>query len=130
LAASGQAQRRSCEKASKVVEYQVRTFRIQAGKLDDFVAAWRTGVYPLRQAFGFAVVGAWVLPDTQEFLWVLGYDGPEGFAAADAAYYASAERAALNPDPARYIVHAEERFMTSVLPASPAHEPASGQRPS
>jgi hypothetical protein len=49
----------------------------------------------------------------------LGYDGPEGFVAADTAYYASAERAALDPDPAPYIEHAEERFMTSVLASPP-----------
>ena len=46
------------------MEYQLRIYRIQAGKLDAFLAAWRTGVYPLRLAYGFAVVGAWVLADT------------------------------------------------------------------
>jgi hypothetical protein len=102
------------------VEYQLRIYRIQAGKLDAFLAAWRTGVYPLRLAYGFAVVGAWVLVDSREFVWVLGYDGLEGFGAADAAYYASAERAALDPDPAQYIEHAEERFMTAVLANSPS----------
>jgi hypothetical protein len=97
------------------VEYQLRTYQIQSGKLDAFVSAWRTGVYPLRQAYGFALIGAWVLADRDEFVWVLGYDGPEGFAAADVAYYASADRAALDPDPAQYIAHAEHRFMTSIL---------------
>jgi hypothetical protein len=109
------------------VEYQLRTYRIQAGKLEPFLAAWRTGVYPLRQAFGFTVVGAWVLADTHEFVWILAYRGPEGFVAADAAYYASAERAALDPDPAPYIEHAEERFMTSVLASPPPTLPSVGQ---
>jgi hypothetical protein len=97
----------------------LRTYRIQAGKRDAFVSAWRTGVYPLRQAYGFTIAGAWLLADSDVFVWVLGYDGPEGFAAADAAYYASADRAALDPDPAQYIEHTEQSSMASVLVIAP-----------
>ncbi len=90
------------------MEYQIRRYRIAAGKLDEFVAAWRTRVVPLRRQFGFTLVGAWALPDTHEFVWILGYEGGEGFAAADSAYYSSAERRRLDPDPARHILGGSE----------------------
>jgi hypothetical protein len=47
-------------------------------------------------------------------VWILAYGGPEGFAAADRAYYDSPQRAALNPSPARLIVRAETRLMRAV----------------
>ena len=45
------------------MEFQRRRCQIQAGTLDTFLAAWTTGFYPLREAFGFTVVGAWAHPD-------------------------------------------------------------------
>jgi hypothetical protein len=97
------------------METQLRRYRVQSGQLDACIAAWRAGVYPLRRRYGFEILGAWVIPERDEFVWILGYDGPEGFAAADAAYYASVERAALDPDPARYFVRTEQWFMRSIL---------------
>jgi hypothetical protein len=97
------------------MEYQLRRYRIQPGKLRECIAAWRAGVYPLRVKHGFRILGAWTIEESNEFVWILGYEGPDGFAAADAAYYASAERAALEPDPARYFERTEQWFMASVL---------------
>jgi hypothetical protein len=42
------------------------------------------------------------------FVWILGFDGPEGWEAADAAYYASEERLAIAPEPTRHFVAADE----------------------
>ena len=61
-------------------------------------------------------VGAWVVEASDEFVWILGYEGPEGFAAADARYYASAERAAVRPDPAQLIAASDHRMIRTVLP--------------
>ncbi len=97
------------------MEYQLRRYRIQPGKLQECVAAWRASVYPLRLQHGFEVVGAWTIEERNEFVWILGYDGPEGFAAADAAYYASAARATLSPDPRPFFAQTEQWFMDSVL---------------
>ena len=82
------------------MEYQIRRYRIAAGKLDEFVAAWTSGVVPLRERFGFHFHGAWAIPETSEFIWVISYDGADGFAAADVRYYESYERQSLSPDPA------------------------------
>ena len=84
--------------------------------MDEFLDAWLGGVYPLRKKFGFTFVGAWRVDDADEFVWILGYDGPEGFAAADRRYYDSEERKRLDPDPAAFIEGPAQAMMRSVLP--------------
>ena len=75
--------------------------RISEGKLDQFVEEWRSGVVPLREAFGFTFLGAWSLPQTHEFVWVVSHEGD--FDEANRSYYESAERKSLTPDPAIHI---------------------------
>jgi hypothetical protein len=90
--------------------YQLRIYDIKEGALEEFVALW-TEVAPLRQRFGFEIAGAWVVEDTNQFVWIIGHND---FSTADKAYYDSPERAALNPDPRDLIVKANTRFMRSV----------------
>jgi len=47
------------------------------------------------------------------FVWILGYEGEQGWAAADAAYYESEERKSLRPDPARLLARVETSMMRS-----------------
>jgi len=102
------------------VEYQLRHYRIREGAMDAFLDAWLRGVYPLRRKFGFTFAGAWRVVDADEFIWIIGYDGPKGFAAADRDYYASEERKSMSPDPALFIETPINRMMRSVLPPRPA----------
>ena len=75
---------------------QLRRYEINAGEMEQFLAAWR-GIVPIRESFGFRVEFAFVDPEQNQFVWAITHDGD--FAAAEAAYYASPERAnvALNP---------------------------------
>jgi NIPSNAP len=98
------------------MEYQLRHYRIRDGQMDEFVDAWLRGVYPLRRKFGFRFVGAWRVDGADEFVWILGYDGPDGFAAADRRYYASTERKTMSPDPAALIEQPMQSMLRSVLP--------------
>jgi len=98
------------------MEWQLRHYRIQPGRMDAFVDAWLRGVYPLRRRFGFTFAGAWRVEGADEFVWVIGYDGPQGFAEADRRYYASNERKQMDPDPAQFIEAPTSRNMRSVLP--------------
>jgi hypothetical protein len=81
-----------------------------AGWLDE----WSRYVVPLRRRHGFEIVGAWQVEGADMFVWILGHDGD--YAAADAAYYASPERAALDPDPARFLESTETRMLRAVAP--------------
>ena len=94
---------------------QLRIYQIKAGKMEEWLEGWTRGVLPLREKLGFRIDGAWVVREENTFVWILTYDGPEGFEARDAAYYASQERKALRPDPAPLIEKSETYLMASVL---------------
>jgi hypothetical protein len=83
---------------------QLRDYRIRSGELDRFVEEWRAHLVPLRRASGFEIRGAWTVSEESRFIWLMRHpNGWEAFAEADAAYFASPGRAALDPDPARLI---------------------------
>ncbi|TLZ66153.1 MAG: NIPSNAP family containing protein [Methanobacteriota archaeon] len=94
---------------------QLRIYRIKEGRMEEWLAGWKRGVLPLRRKLGFRIEGAWEVRAEDTFVWILTYDGPEGFEARDAAYYASPERKALKPDPAELIEGADTYTMASVL---------------
>jgi hypothetical protein len=83
------------------MQFQLRMYRIEEGRLDDFVREWRELVLPLRTRLGFSVVGPWVQREESRFVWLVGYDGDLG--EANRRYYDSAERSAMDPDPARLV---------------------------
>jgi hypothetical protein len=94
------------------VATQLRDYLIAPGHLDDFVDAWTRGVRPLRERFGFTIGGAWVAVGEERFVWLLSFRGTrEEFEERDAAYYASAGRAAVDPDPAQWIVESGTVFV-------------------
>jgi hypothetical protein len=97
------------------VEIQLREYRIQDGQMDAWIAGWTTGVVPLRQEFGFQVIGAWVDRQNDRFVWLVGYTGADGFDAANERYYASPKRAALRPEPSELIEEARKVMVDAVL---------------
>jgi hypothetical protein len=81
--------------------------------MEAWLEEWHEHVRRLRLAAGFSVLGPWVGDDGETFAWILGHDGD--FEAADEAYYASDERRALDPDPARHLADIKTWFMRSPL---------------
>jgi hypothetical protein len=102
------------------MRFQLRLYTVAAGAMEAFVDEWHEHVRPLRLAQGFSIAGPWVGDDGVTFAWVLGHDGD--FEAADEAYYASEERRALDPDPARHLAETQTWFMRS-----PSRAPARGR---
>ena len=88
------------------MEYVLRIYTIKPGEMDEWIGEWRAHVVPLRRKHGFDVCGAWVSEEDDTFTWLLGHDGP--IDAANAAYYESPDRAAVDPDPARHIAEARQ----------------------
>jgi hypothetical protein len=81
--------------------------------METFVAVFTEQLVPLRKRFGFEVVGAWVLRDSNEFVWIVRH--PEDFAAAETAYYAAPERAAVQPPPRTLLEHSASWMMTNCM---------------
>jgi hypothetical protein len=95
--------------------YQLRIYRIRPGQMAQWVSEWRRDVYQPREKFGFKIIGPWVIEPSNQFIWILGYEGPEGFKARDAAYYTSLRGSpATVPNPARLIAQRDIWYMTSV----------------
>jgi hypothetical protein len=94
---------------------QLRDYRIRSGALDQWVDEWRAHIAPLRRANGFAIPAAWTVRGEDRFVWLLEHrDGWDAFTEADAAYYGSPERAAIDPDPARLIEEQRSVRLTEV----------------
>ncbi len=94
---------------------QLRLYTINSGRLRQFAEEWKANVLPLRLEHGFRVHGAWIIEETNQFAWLIGYDGPESWEAKESAYYASRKRKAMAPDPARLIARPEQYFVESIL---------------
>lgn len=83
------------------MKWQLRRYVVD--DIAAFAHEWREHVLPLRRSRGFEVLGPWRDEDGR-FVWIVGHRDLER---ADEEYYASAERAAVDPDPARHVVAAE-----------------------
>ncbi len=94
---------------------QLRLYTINRGCLRQFAEEWKASVLPLRLEHGFRVHDAWIIEETNQFAWLIGYDGPESWAAKERAYYDSEERKAMAPNPARLIARPEQYFVESIL---------------
>ena len=96
------------------VKFQLREYAVKPGEMDEWIAEWREKIVPLRQRHGFKVLGAWIVDGTDQFVWIISHDGMKSWEEADAEYYGSPERKAMDPDPARHLAHTRARFMTGV----------------
>jgi hypothetical protein len=93
---------------------QLRIYTVKPGAMEAWVDEWRQHVAPLRRRFGFTILGPWIIEAEDKFVWILSFDGPEGWEAADAAYYASEERRAITPEPTRHLAAAEDWPLTPI----------------
>jgi hypothetical protein len=87
--------------------WQLRVYGVRDGEWDAWVREWREHILPLRRAKGFEVLGPWQTEDGR-FAWLIGHDD---FQAADASYYESPERAAMEPDPARHLTEIDTTLL-------------------
>ncbi|HKW69938.1 MAG TPA: NIPSNAP family protein [Candidatus Dormibacteraeota bacterium] len=94
--------------------WQLREYTVKPGEMQQWIDEWRSKIAPLRLKHGFRVLGAWTVDATDQFVWILGYDGPKSWQQADSDYYQSPERKALEPNPARHLVQTGARLMSSV----------------
>ena len=95
---------------------QLRVYTINRGALNEFAAEWEKMIKPLRLKLGFKIEGAWTVESSNQFIWIMSYDGPESWDSLDRAYFESEDRHAMKPDPARHIARMEHYTMEAVRP--------------
>jgi quinol monooxygenase YgiN len=75
-----------------VAKTQLRRYEIEDGQMEAFLVYWHKLIIEQRQKFGFRVVFAYVDDTNNDLVWAVEHDGD--FAAAEAEYMSSPERAA------------------------------------
>jgi hypothetical protein len=93
---------------------QLRTYTIVSGALHQFATEWQQKIRPVRENVGFQILGAWTVEATEQFVWLLQYEGTNSWEVQDQKYFTSEERRAMDPDPARLIVRMEQHFVEPV----------------
>ena len=91
---------------------QLRIYDIKPGLLDEFVDKVAAQIIPLRKQHGFGVSGPWRNDADNQFIWVVHYDGEDGFEAAAQRYYNDPARAELPFTPSDYILNADLRMLS------------------
>lgn len=93
--------------------YQLRMYKVAPGRMDDFLAIFPE-VVDARRAVGFDVLGAWMIPEENRFVWIVSTDEPGGIEERAKAYYASAQRRAIEPEPAKLLDEIETKIIEAV----------------
>jgi hypothetical protein len=75
---------------------QMRRYELVPEQQEHFIAWWNEHIPSKRAPFGFRVLSAHLDPIKHEFTWIVEHDGDATeFAAAEAAWFGSPERAAI-----------------------------------
>ena len=71
--------------------YQLRTYTVNRGMMDDWVALFNDKLVGIQAQYGIKVTGAWVNQDENLFIWMRAFNDADDVAAKEAAFYASPE---------------------------------------
>lgn len=93
------------------MEYQLRIYEVKDGQMEAFLGVF-PAVVEARRAVGFEVLGAWTIPEKNQFIWIVGAE--HGIEATAERYYASEQRRAIEPEPAKLLETIDNRTMVAV----------------
>ena len=93
------------------MEYQLRIYDVKDGQMGAFLGIF-PAVVEARRAVGFEVLGAWTIPEKNQFIWIVGAE--DGIEATSERYYASEQRRAIEPEPAKLLETIDTRTMVAV----------------
>ena len=98
--------------------FQLRTYDIKPGAMDDWLILFNEKVVPLHAKYGIPVRAAWIDRETSTFIWVREFVGVGTAQEQEMRYRASEERTRLIGDePKKFI---ENMAVREVEPAFPA----------
>jgi hypothetical protein len=92
--------------------WQLRTYQMKPGSMQDFLALWHDHVVPLRKECGFEVKGGWYDEEETVFIWIVGHPAPDGWEAIETAYNTDPRRDDFPVNPVEYVAAFESRLLT------------------
>ena len=100
--------------------YQLRTYTINRGMMDQWVQHFNDTLVGLMAKAGITVEDAWVNEDKNQFIWVRSFPNAEEIKSREAAFYGSQEWNAILDHTRSHLARISVETMESVLkvPAS------------
>lgn len=96
--------------------FQLRTYDIKPGSMDDWLVLFREKVVPLHEKYGIPVRTAWVDRERSQFVWVREFVGEGTVEEQEQRYRASGERTQVIGDaPMAFILQMDVRDVDPVF---------------
>ncbi|CAB4941192.1 unannotated protein [freshwater metagenome] len=92
--------------------WQLRTYTIKPGHMDDFRDLWTNWVVPARKRVGFEVKGGWFNEEDGIFVWLVGHAAPDGWEAVEQDYYENGGREKFPHSPKEFVAEIETRLLS------------------
>ena len=95
--------------------YQLRTYTVNRGMMDDWVALFNDELVGIQRKYGIAVDGMWVNEDANQFIWIRSFPNADEVVTREAAFYASPEWNAVMDHARSHLARIQVETMTSVM---------------
>ena len=98
--------------------YQLRTYTVNRGMMDQWVAQFNDKLVGIMEQYGIKVEGAWVNEDKNQFIWIRSFADAEDVKTKEAAFYASARWNEVVDHARSHLARIHVETMDSVLKVS------------
>ena len=95
--------------------YQLRTYTVNKGMMDDWVNLFNDKLVGIMADNGIKVEDAWVNLDKNQFIWIRSFANAEDVAVKEAAFYGSADWNAIMDRARTHLARIQVEPMESVL---------------
>lgn len=99
------------------MHFELRTYDIVPGRMQDWLELFGGKVAPLHEKFGMPVRAAWVDESRSQFIWVREFTGLGTISEQEARYRASPERnETIGDEPKKFILNMHVQVVTQAFP--------------
>jgi hypothetical protein len=95
--------------------YQLRTYTVNRGMMDQWVKYFNETVVPIQKKHGIKVDGEWVNDDKNQFIWIRSFASVDDMKAREKAFYDSPEWKAVQDKARSHLARIEVQQMESVM---------------
>jgi hypothetical protein len=95
--------------------YQLRTYTVNRGMMDQWVDLFNDKLVGIQAQYGITVDAAWVNEDANLFIWIRSFADAEEVTSKEAAFYAAPEWNEIVDHARSHLARIQVETMTSVL---------------